>query len=100
LWRDDELHDLCRPVSDLQSEHVTQALLVRHLRRVGAVAIDQQAVLHYLEGEFGSPPFAHRGLGRVRESLILEPQGVQAHQAAGVDVRLGLGQRAKPGPVQ
>src|SRR5256886_3933739 len=59
------------------------------------MAIDQQAVLHYLEGEFGSPPFAHRGLGRVRESLILEPQGVQAHQAARVDVRLGLRQRER-----
>src|ERR1700687_1165169 len=45
----DDLHDLGRPVADLEADDVAQALLEWQLVRVNVVAVEQQALVDHLQ---------------------------------------------------
>ena len=72
LSRDDGLHDLRGAVTDLEAEHVAQALL-HQAAVVSAVAEHQQALVDRIVGEFRAPPLAHRRFGRVRSAPVFQP---------------------------
>src|SRR5882762_11890124 len=78
----DELHDLRGAVSDLQAEDISQTLRVGHFLGVGTVTVEQQTGLDDVERQLRCPPLAHRRLSGVRHTLVLEPQSLQAQQAA------------------
>ena len=63
--RDDGLHDLGSAVTDLEAQHIAQALFHRPAV-VAAVPKAQQALVDHVVCQLGAPPLGHTCLGGVR----------------------------------
>ena len=69
---------ICRAITDLEPDDVAELLFDRILVRVTIVAVQKQAVVDGVDRDLRCPPLAHGGFGRVRKSMVAQPQRLVA----------------------